>query len=103
LLVRLEGPSPELLPFRTQLHGSSTRRADALCELADAMLTADAVASPPNVSPEPGHRRGWGSVYAALAHGRIDAAASRRAICPTPGRYSPWTSAPGNAETPKPT
>jgi hypothetical protein len=72
---------PELLAFRSQLHGSFTRRADALFELADAMLTADAIASPPHLSLEPGHRRGWGSVYAALARGRINAAACQRAIC----------------------
>jgi hypothetical protein len=72
---------PELLAFRSQLHRCFTRRADALFELADAMLTADAVTSPPHLSLEPGHQRGWGSIYAALAHGRIDTAACQRAIC----------------------
>jgi hypothetical protein len=28
--------------------------------------------SPPYLSLEPVHRRGWGSTYAALARGRID-------------------------------
>ena len=71
---------PELLAFRSQLHGCFTRRADALFELADAMLTADAVASPPHLSLEPGHQRGWGSIYAALARGRIDTAACQQTI-----------------------
>jgi len=72
---------PELLAFRSRLHDCFTRRADALFELSDALLTADAIASLPHLSLEPGHQRGWGSVYAALAHGQIDTAACRRAIC----------------------
>jgi hypothetical protein len=58
--------------FRTELHACFTRRADALFELGDALLCAQAVPSLPHLSLEPAHRRGWGSVYAALAHGRID-------------------------------
>jgi hypothetical protein len=72
---------PELPAFRSRLHGCFTRRADALFELNDAMLTADTVVSLPRLSLEPGHQRGWGSVYAALAHGRIDTTACQRAIC----------------------
>src|SRR4029450_13460567 len=49
-----------------------SRRADALFELGDAMLCAQAVPSLPHLSLEPVHRRGWGSAYAALARGRID-------------------------------
>ena len=60
--------------FRAELHACCTRRADALVELADALLSAQGpVASLPHLSLEPAHRRGWGSLYAALACGRIDA------------------------------
>jgi hypothetical protein len=65
-LSRLQG-------FRGGLYGCFTRRADALFDLADALLSAQTpVASLPHLSLEPVHRRGWGSVYAALAHGRVD-------------------------------
>jgi hypothetical protein len=60
--------------FRAALHACCTRRADALVDLADALLSAQGpVASLPHLSLEPAHRRGWGSLYAALACGRIDA------------------------------
>jgi hypothetical protein len=43
-------------------------------ELGDALLsTQGPVASLPQLSLEPAHQRGWGSLYAALACGRIDA------------------------------
>jgi hypothetical protein len=59
--------------FRAELHACFPRRADALFELGDALLCAQAVPSLPHLSLEPAHRRGWGSVYAALARGRVDA------------------------------
>jgi hypothetical protein len=60
--------------FRAELHACFTRRADALFELGDALLcTPSPVASLPHLSLEAIHRRGLGSVYAALARGRIDA------------------------------
>jgi hypothetical protein len=66
-LARLQG-------FRAGLHAICTRRADALLDLADALLSAQGpVASLPHLSLEPAHRRGWGSTYAALARGGIDA------------------------------
>ena len=65
-------PLVRLGAFRTELHACFTRRADALFELGDALLCAPAVPSLPHLSLEPVCRRGWGSVYAALAHGRID-------------------------------
>jgi hypothetical protein len=64
-LVRLDA-------FRAALHACYPRRADALFELGDALLCAQAVPSLPHLSLEPVCRRGWGSVYAALARGRID-------------------------------
>jgi hypothetical protein len=65
-------PLVRLGSFRTELHACFTRRADALFELGDALLCAPAVPSLPHLSLEPVCRRGWGSVYAALARGRID-------------------------------
>jgi hypothetical protein len=59
--------------FRANLHACCTRRADALFELGDALLCAPAVPSLPHLSLEPVHQRGWGSLYGALAHGRMDA------------------------------
>jgi hypothetical protein len=66
-------PLARLGHFRGELHACFPRRADALFELADALLCAQAVPSLPHLSLEPVHRRGWGSVYAALSSGRIDA------------------------------
>jgi hypothetical protein len=63
-----------LQSFRAGLYGCCSRRGDALFDLADALLsTQGPVASLPHLSLEPAHRRGWGSTYAALAHGRVDA------------------------------
>ena len=63
-----------LQAFRASLHACCPRRADALMDLGDALLSAQGpVASLPHLSLEPAHRRGWGSLYAALACGRIDA------------------------------
>jgi hypothetical protein len=68
-------PSPlvRLGAFRDQLHACFPRRADALFELGDALLCAEAFPSLPHLSLEPAHRRGWGSADAALAHGEVDA------------------------------
>ena len=66
-------PLVRLGAFRTELHACFTRRADALFELGDALLCAGRSPSLPHLSLEPVHRRGWGSTYAALAGGRIDA------------------------------
>jgi hypothetical protein len=63
----------ELQAFRSKLYGCCTRRRDALFELVDALLTADTIPSLAYLSLEPIHRRGWGSTYAALATGQVDA------------------------------
>jgi DDE superfamily endonuclease len=66
-------PPARLGAFRAELHACYTRRADALFELGDALLCAQTpLLSLPHLSLEPVCRRGWGSVYAALARGRID-------------------------------
>jgi hypothetical protein len=62
-----------LAAFRTELYACFTRRADALFDLGDALLCAQAIPSLPHLSLEPAHRRSWGSAYAALARGEVDA------------------------------
>ena len=66
--------------FRARLHGCFRRRADALFELTDAILTIGSAPSPVHLSLAPVHRRGWCSLYAALSKGRVDAAALRAAL-----------------------
>lgn len=62
-----------LAVFRQRLYDSFSARSDALFELGDAVLCADgAVHSLPELSLQPQHRRGHGSLYAALNHGEID-------------------------------
>jgi hypothetical protein len=63
--------------FRDCLYRCFDRRADALFELTDSILTSGIVPSPVHLSLEAVHRRGWGSLYAALSRGRIDAEALR--------------------------
>jgi len=70
----------ELRAFRLRLHGCFGRRADALFELTDAVLSTGNAPSPPHLSLAPIHRRGWGSLYAALERGRIDAEALRNLL-----------------------
>jgi hypothetical protein len=69
-----------LRTFRTDLHGCFPRRADALFELVDALLAAESVGSLPHLSLQAPHRRGWGSLYDALAAGRIEGAALRAVL-----------------------
>ena len=74
-------PSDALPSFRRSFYECLHRRGDALFELADAILTADGAApSPAHLSLQPPHRRGWGSLYAALSHGRIGEEALRELL-----------------------
>jgi hypothetical protein len=66
-------PLARLGAFRAELHATFTRRADALFELGDALLCAQGFGSLPHLTLEPVCRRGWGSAYAALARGEVDA------------------------------
>jgi hypothetical protein len=70
----LAQPLNDLRTFRDSLYRCFQRRADALLELADAILTAaGTVPSPVHLSLVPAHRRrGWGSLYAALSCGLIE-------------------------------
>lgn len=73
-----KGLAEQLKDFRGWLHGSCLRRrSDALFELSDAVLAAGAVPSPVHLSLQTVHRRGWGSLYAALRHGQVEEAALR--------------------------
>ena len=62
----------DLADFRLHFYHCLTQRADALFELTDALLTGGSVPAPVHLSLQPLHRRGWGSLYAALRHGRLD-------------------------------
>jgi hypothetical protein len=77
-------PPDALQTFRRSFYECLHRRSDALFELGDAMLTASAVRSPAHLSLEATHRRGWGSLYAALDRGRIDAEALRKLLARHP-------------------
>ncbi len=62
-----------LREFRSRLYNCLTMRADALFELADAVLCADhAVTSLVQLCLEPEFTRGHGALYDALSAGRID-------------------------------
>jgi hypothetical protein len=74
-------PPDALRAFRRSLYECFHRRKDALFELTDAIMSADGAApSPAHLSLEASHRRGWGSLYAALWRGRIDAEALLRKL-----------------------
>jgi hypothetical protein len=79
-------PPDALRTFRRSFYECLHRRRDALFELADAILAADAGAtpSPAHLSLEASHRRGWGSLYAALRRGRIDDEALRKLLARHP-------------------
>lgn len=63
----------ELSGFRERVYECLTSRADALFELADAVLCAEGpVASLAELSLVPEHRRGHGAGYDAINHGCID-------------------------------
>ena len=74
-------PPDALRAFRRSFYECFHRRKDALFELADAILTADGAApSPAHLSLQASHRRGRGSLYAALDRGRIDDEALRKLL-----------------------
>lgn len=71
----------ELERFRSDLYSCLTRWGDALFELCDATLCSPSpVGSVPSLSLEPVFRRGHGSLYRALADGRIDVERLRRLL-----------------------
>ena len=86
------GPRPEddrsrdrLAGFRGELYRCFTARADALFELADAVLCADGpVRALAGLSLAPEHRRGHGALYDAVNCGRIEIARLRRCLAGLP-------------------
>ena len=74
----------EMRGFRERLYACMGRRADALFELADAILTTGATTSSAHLSLAPVHRRGWGSLYAALSKGSLDIEALRELLAGHP-------------------
>src|SRR3954465_15903050 len=103
-------PPDAIRAFRRSFYGAPDRRSDVLFELADAILAADGAApSPAHLSLQASHRRGWGSLYAALDRGRIDEEVLRgsfwpaiRSLAPKGRRPStPWTPVCGHAATPR--
>jgi hypothetical protein len=74
----MDSLAESLRAFRDSFYRCFNRRADALFELTDAILTAGSVTSPVHLSLVTFHRRrSWGSLYAALGRGRMDEGALR--------------------------
>jgi hypothetical protein len=79
------GSVGRLAGFRREFHRCLTRRSDALFELTDALLCADGpVDSLVELSLTGEHRRGHGSLYAALNRGRIDVEALKTSLAAVP-------------------
>jgi hypothetical protein len=66
-----------LRAYRQALYACFTRAGDALFEVADALLTTAQPQAFIELSPAPGFRRGWPSLYAAFRDGLVDRAALR--------------------------
>src|SRR6516165_1370058 len=79
------GAAGRLAVFRRELYGCFTARADALFELADAVLCADGpVRVLAGLSLAAEHRRGHGALYDAVNHGRIGIGRLRRSLAGLP-------------------
>src|SRR4051795_455943 len=76
-------PFHALQAFRTGVYQRLGARRDALFEALDAATTVGPVPSLPYLSLAALHRRGWGSLYAALAAGSMEVPALRALV----GRY----------------
>lgn len=72
--------STGLRAFRERLYTCLKQRADALFELTDAILAVGTVPSPAHLSLASAHRRGWGSLYAALSKGSVDVESLRNLL-----------------------
>jgi hypothetical protein len=75
-------PTPpfSLAHFRAELYQTFGLRRDALCDLLDAVLTGERVASLVRLCLAPSYQRHWASVFDALTDGRVDIAALRRLL-----------------------
>ena len=92
-LMSLTSPSPAVDPlsvlsrFRTGLHDCLYARADALFDLADAVLCADGpVTSLPELTLLAEHPRGHGAMYGALSNGWLEPTRLRRLLAAADGR-----------------
>ena len=72
------------MAFRQAVYDALGARRDALCDVLDALLTSGPVPSLAHLSLAAVHRRGHGSLYAALAHGQMDVGALRPLIAAHP-------------------
>ena len=80
-----EAGQASLASFRAELYGCLTARADALFELADAVLCSGGpVRSLVELALAPEHRRGHGALYDGLNNGGVDVARLRRALAGLP-------------------
>src|SRR3954449_3005929 len=70
--------------FRAGVYERFGARRDALFELLDAATVAGLVPSLAYLSLPPVHRRGWGSLYDALAAGSMDTPALRELLAGYP-------------------
>lgn len=82
------GVEGTLRAFREWAYACLALRADALFELCDAVLTAGSAPSLVHLSLAQAHRRGWGSLYAALSKGRIDEDAVRDLLARHPTAHN---------------
>jgi hypothetical protein len=81
LTMPTSGEPDELVEFRAGFYACCTRWADALFELTDAALCAGGpIGSVPSLSLEPEFTRSHGSLYKALANGRVDEVGLRRLL-----------------------
>jgi hypothetical protein len=79
------GAPDRLAAFRSELYRCFTRRADALFELADAVLCAGGpVRTLAGLSLVPEHRRGHGGLYDAVNAGRMEVARLRWSLAALP-------------------
>jgi hypothetical protein len=78
-----------LCTYRHTLYRCFTRARDALCDLCDALATEISAGSFIALSQAPCFQRGWSSLYAALADGRIDRPALRTLFVQSAPRPQP--------------
>lgn len=73
----------QLQEFRQSIHNLCLQRADALCDVIDGAITAGLVPSFAYLSLQAVHQRGHGSLYAALAKGRMDVSGIQKLVLET--------------------
>ena len=69
-----------LRAFRAAVYACFGRRRAALGDLLDAVVTAGPQPSLAHLSLAPAHRRGWGSLYAALRRGQLEISVEEEGI-----------------------